>query len=192
MLAGILYCDKCSRVMHRRKVYNKRKDGSRQYNIYYRCDGTVRNHSTCKNMIPLAWLDSKMDEAMRGRIDPYMTRVIDPGEKDHQDEIDEIDLEIDDLDKSAPDYLDRITALVAERKQLVDAPVKEPSVIWVQTGETYAHRWAKLASDSQRREALQDWGITVYAVKGQEPRIEGYPTIERMPIYRQSDATVEN
>jgi len=62
----------------------------------------------------------------------------------------------------------------------------------VQTGETYAHRWAKLASDSQRREALQDWGITVYAVKGQEPRIEGYPTIERMPIYRQSDATVEN
>jgi DNA invertase Pin-like site-specific DNA recombinase len=171
MLAGVVYCLKCNGVMHRRRVYNKRKDGSRQYNNYYRCDGTVRHHSTCKNMIPEAQLDAEVSDAMLNRHTALIARVLVPGQRDHADDIAEIDLEIDELDKGDPSYINNVATLIAERARLAALPATPDKWLTVQTGESYAQRWATLKTDAERREALAEWGIKVYAFKGSEPRI---------------------
>jgi len=171
MLAGVVFCAKCGGVMHRHRVYNVRKDGSRQYNIYYRCNGEVRNRSECGNMIPLADLDAEVDRAVRARELPLVVRVLIPGQRDHLDDIAEIDLEIDDLDKGDPGYLAKVTELVAERARLAELPATPDTWMWQQTGETYAARWATLRDDRERREVLTLWGVAVHALKGTKPRI---------------------
>ena len=65
LLAGVIYCAWCGRVMYRRSMYNVRKDGSKQYNLYYRCDGSLRDRSTCKNMIPLKEADDWVSSCFR-------------------------------------------------------------------------------------------------------------------------------
>jgi site-specific DNA recombinase len=171
MLAGVIFCDKCGGVMHRHRVYNVRKDGSRQYNVYYRCGGKVRHHSKCGNMIPLEDLDAAVSAEVRKRELPLVVRTLIPGQRDHLDDIAEIDLEIDDLDKGDPAYLATVTELVTERARLAELPATPDTWVWVQTGETYAGRWAALRDDQERREALTLWEVTVHALKGSQPRI---------------------
>jgi len=168
MLAGALLCAKCHGVMHRHRVYNVRKDGSRQYNIYYRCNGKVRHHSTCHNMIALEELDAEVDRAIAGSQRPFIIRVLVPGQHDFTEDIQEIDDEIDGLDKSDPDYIVNVTALIAERKKLEGSEGTADTWLTTQTGETYGQRWTRFTSDQERREALAEWGIKVYAAKGQK------------------------
>jgi hypothetical protein len=57
LLTGVIYCGLCGRIMHRKAVYTKLKDGGKNYILYYRCDGTPRDRSTCKNMARMDWAD---------------------------------------------------------------------------------------------------------------------------------------
>jgi hypothetical protein len=60
---------------------------------------------------------------------------------------------------------------VAERARLAEVPATPDTWVWMQTGETYAARWAVLRGDQERREALTLWGVTIHALKGSQPHI---------------------
>ena len=68
MLSGVAVCGKCGGPMYRIRAQNVRKDGSKQYNVYYRCWGTAMNPSKCRNSIPLAELEA--------RVERYMTTML--------------------------------------------------------------------------------------------------------------------
>ena len=167
MLAGVLFCGKCGGIMHRRRVYNVRKDGSKQYNLYYRCDGTVRRRSTCHNMMPLADMDARVHEMVMTYGDlPHFAIEFTPEQESYQDEIDEIEAELRELYFDAPDFHERQGTLLAERKQYRDMEDERKPDRYGEkaTGVTTGEHWQSL--DVQGKRAyLVDRKWRVYAHK---------------------------
>jgi Recombinase zinc beta ribbon domain/Recombinase len=168
--AGVLFCAKCGRAMHRRRVFNTRKDGSRQYNEYYRCDGTAREPSTCKNMMPMVELDATVEASFASEFGdkPWLERVPNLGE-DYSAELDEVKEALSELMSdwnsdliSDDEYDSRFRELRAERDRLASLPPKGPSVEWVDTGKTLGGHWAELDA-AGRRGLLTDVGLKVLA-----------------------------
>jgi DNA invertase Pin-like site-specific DNA recombinase len=166
LLAGVIFCDKCKGIMHRRRVYNVRKDGSRQYNEYYRCDGTGRQPSTCRNLIPLADAHGKLDEDFSAVEDmPYYRLDFVPGRRDYQDEISDIEMKIDDLDKLDPDYMTKHAALYAELKHYADKEPEPGRTVPVDMHMTMGEAWASW-DISGRRQYLLDHDVKVWVTPG--------------------------
>jgi site-specific DNA recombinase len=168
--AGVLFCAKCGRVMHRRRVFNTRKDGSRQWNEYYRCDGTAREPSTCKNLVPLAVLDATVEASFASEFGdkPWLERVPNLGD-DYSAELDEVKDALSELMSdwnadliSDAEYDAKFRELRAERDRLASQPVKGPSVEWVDTGKTLGGHWGELDA-AGRRGLLTDIGLKVLA-----------------------------
>jgi hypothetical protein len=156
--------------MHRRRVFNTRKDGSRQYNEYYRCDGTAREPSTCKNMMPMVELDATVEASFASEFGdkPWLERVPNLGE-DYSAELDEVKEALSELMSdwnsdliSDDEYDSRFRELRAERDRLASLPPKGPSVEWVDTGKTLGGHWAELDA-AGRRGLLTDVGLKVLA-----------------------------
>lgn len=177
LLAGVIHCAWCGRVMYRRSMYNVRKDGSKQYNLYYRCDGSLRDRSTCKNMIPLKEADDWVSSWFAGTIGhlELTERMVIPGHN-HEDEIAEVAAEIRDLDLDDPDYLVKQSALMAERKRLKELPAAPSEIVERPTGVTVGQHWGGLDT-AGRRAWLLDRQVKVMAyrppAKGHVP--EGAP-----------------
>jgi site-specific DNA recombinase len=164
MLTGVIYCAKCGGVMHRRRSVTKRKDGSRYVYEGYRCDGTPRQPSTCRNMIPQSDADSRVSEWFTdGPVSKYerIETIIVPG-NGHQDELDQNARDIADLDIDAPDYDAQLAELRAERKRLQALPSEADRIDHRFTGQTVREFWLGL-STAERRAFLLDAGIRVHA-----------------------------
>ena len=152
MLTDILYCDD---VADRSCTLGEpsvtvRKDNSRSVWTYYRCDGTPRNRSTCRNTVRAdfiePWVDGWLNKAPL--IDDEIKENVYVPAKGHADEIQEIDDEIDGLPKDAPDYIAEVTRLYAEREQLIGARHRTgshakrvlPESIFVITGQPWTRQ----------------------------------------------------
>jgi hypothetical protein len=137
--------------MYRRSMYNVRKDGSKQYNLYYRCDGSLRDRSKCRNMVPLEdaddWLSSWVTDVIGNQ--ELIERTVVPGHG-HEDEIAEVEADIRDLDLDDPDYLSKQSALMAERKRLKELPATPSKVMERPTGVTIGQHWATLDTAGRR------------------------------------------
>jgi site-specific DNA recombinase len=164
MLTGVIYCNKCKGVMHRRRSATKRKDGSRYVYEAYRCDGTPRQPSTCKNMIPLADMDARVHEwfttgpiAGNQRVETFT--VAGHG---YDEELEQNARDIADLDIDAPNYDVRLAELRAERKRLQSLPHEDARIELRLTGVLVRDHWASL-STAERRAYLVDSGFRVYA-----------------------------
>ena len=85
--------------MYRFRTTKTRKDGRKATNEYYRCAGTARLPSTCRNMIPLSdiecWVDDKMTDDVIGS-DEIIEQTVTPGH-DYDDEIEQVELDIREL-----------------------------------------------------------------------------------------------
>ena len=151
-------------------MYNVRKDGSKQYNLYYRCDGSLRDRSTCKNMIPLADADDWVSSWFTGTIGhlELTERIVIPGHN-HEGEIAEVAAEIRDLDLDDPDYLAKQAALMAERKRLKELPATPSEVVERPTGIAIGQHWADLDT-AGRRVWLLERQVEVMAYK---PPVKG-------------------
>lgn len=174
LLTGVLYCSKCSGVMYRRQsVKQKRKDGTRPVHEYYRCDGTAREPSKCRNMIRRAELDAHVDWMMTGGLEgvgdlEIVERVTIHGHG-HEDEISEVNRDMAELlsrytadEVSEDDYDARMTALRAERSRLRALPSEPDRVDDRPTGVTVAEHWRTLDSEGKRRYLLAT-GLRIYA-----------------------------
>lgn len=151
LLARIIRCARCGRVMHFKRLYNTHKDGTRIYRNVYRCDGTMREWSTCRNMIAAAeadkWIGSWIYDVIGYK--ELITRVVVPGHG-FDDEIAEIEAEIRALDLDDPDYLEKVSALRAERARLQGLPALPSEVMEHPTGTTIDQHWATLDTTGRR------------------------------------------
>ncbi len=175
MLTGVILCGICGKpsaspptgVMHRRKSVNKRKDGSRTVNEYYRCDGTPREPSTCKNMVPLAMVDAWVDEWFTGNTpdaDREISELITIPGHGHDDELAQNAADIADLDIDADDYDSRLVALRTERKRLQALPGEPDRTEEVPTGVKVRDHWLTLTAP-ERRDFLIKGGVLVLATR---------------------------
>lgn len=164
MLTGLLYCALCGRIMHRRQITTKRKDGSRYVWYGYRCSGTAKDPSTCRSMIPKADIEGWVNDTMTGPMyaDLEVIERVTVPSHGHEAEVALIEQDLRTLDLDAPDYLDRHAALLGERRRLMALPAEPEHVEDRPTGETVARRWGRL-NDAERRAYLLAAHAKVYA-----------------------------
>jgi Recombinase/Recombinase zinc beta ribbon domain len=166
LLTGVIYCGLCHRVMHRKPVYTKLKDGSKTYHWYYRCDGTPRERSTCKNMVRIDWSDENVDLWVREVIGnlTLVERIVLPG-NGHDDDVQDIKNTIRNLDPEADDYDLRLSRLRSELARVKALPAEPPRVVERETGLKVRDYWAKADAASRRRFLLAG-KVRVEAVSG--------------------------
>ena len=165
MLGGVAVCHDCGGPMYRLRAQNVRKDGSKQYNVYYRCWGSDTSPSKCRNMFPLeeldAWVEAKMS---RSRLPRYEV-VVTPGHR-YEDEIFEVDQDLRELDLDDPDYDTKHVVLRAERTRLRSLPATPDKVERRKTGDTIGRYWSTLKADADKREFLTKLGVVVRVRRG--------------------------
>lgn len=176
LLSGIIFCGLCGRVMHRKMVYTRRKDGSRKYHSYYRCDGTPRDESTCKNMIRMDFADEAAGAWVTdviGRAE-LIERTVIPG-SGHEEDIQDVKAAIRDLDPEDDAYDSKLAKLRAELSRLKALPAEPPQAAERELGITVGQYW-ETADTAARRRFLTAGKVRVLAVselkarKGTEPR----------------------
>jgi site-specific DNA recombinase len=175
MLTDLLYCDACGQIMHARRTLGMvKKDGSRSVWTYYRCDGTPRNPSTCRNTVRAdfiePWVDQWLDKAPL--IDDEIKEYVYVPAKGHADEIQEIDDEIDGLPKDAPDYLTEVTRLYAERERLIGLGTEAAHTEKRSTGIHLRDYWPTLDA-AGKRDYLRRADVKVYVTPDKQVRVEG-------------------
>ncbi|HEX5290124.1 MAG TPA: recombinase family protein [Streptosporangiaceae bacterium] len=166
LLAGVAVCRKCSGPMYKLRAQNTRKDGSKQYNTYYRCWGTSTAPSTCRNMYPLEDLDTWVEARMARVTFPRYEIVITPGHG-HEDEIYEVERDLRELDLDAPNYDERHSALRARRAHLRALPSEADTVEYRKTGDTIGRYWKTLKTKADKRAFLLKLGVKVYVRRGE-------------------------
>lgn len=168
MLTGVAVCGLCQGPMYRLASTAKGKKYT-----YYRCHGTERNPSRCKNMIRLEDLDARVDWYVTntlGRWPRYETITI-PGHG-HDDEIAEVEHDLRELDFDDPEFTSKQAALLAERKRLRELPMTPTRTKRQPTGNTIGQHWQTLDGDEARREYLLKIGLRVKITPGQGPLFE--------------------
>ena len=165
MLGGVAVCHICGGPMYKLRTQNVRKDGTKQFNFYYRCWGTETNPSTCKNMYPLDELDAWVEARMARVRFPRYEIVVTPGHG-HEDEIYEVERDLRELDLDAPDYDERHATLRAERARLRALPATADKVERRKTGDSIGQYWASLQTEADKRAFLLKLDAKVYVRRG--------------------------
>jgi site-specific DNA recombinase len=165
MLGGVAVCHVCHGPMYRLRAQNTRKDGSKQFNEYYRCWGDATNPSKCRNMYPLEELDAWVETRMARTRFPLYEIVVTPGHG-HEDEIYEVERDLRELDLDAPDYDERHATLRAERVRLRALPSTADKVERRKTGTSIGQHWSTLETDEDKRAFLVKLGAVVRVRRG--------------------------
>ena len=166
MLGGVAVCHMCHGPMYRLRAQNVRKDGSKQFNTYYRCWGTDTAPSKCRNMFPLDELDAWVKARMAKARYPRYEVVVTPGHG-HEDEIYEVERDLRELDLDAADYDERHAQLRAERARLRALPSTADKVERKKTGDSIGQYWQTLETDVDKRAFLLKLGVKVYVRRGE-------------------------
>lgn len=162
LLTGIAFCGNCGGVLHHRRTPGK----NRTPYVWtgYRCDGTAKQPSTCRNMIPAAELETWVDARLASLTDVELVEERFVAGNTHEDGVADVEDQIRDLDLDAADYDERHAALRAERKRLLSLPKESDRIERVFTGKSIADHWAGLGAQDRR-----DWlianGVKVHAAK---------------------------
>jgi len=172
LLTGVAVCGHCGSPMYRVSSSARRKDGSRNTNVYYRCHGTSRDRSECRNMVPLAELDAWVNGQMAVSAGHVTETTVTPG-SGHADAIAQVDADIAALDSDDPDWLGKVQAFRAERARLKALPSEPARVTEEVAPYTVGELWG-LLDPAQRRAYLLSAGVQVRAVRG-DYRLDGDP-----------------
>jgi hypothetical protein len=170
LLSGIIWCAQCEGIMHQKRVYTRRADGSRKYHEYYRCDGSPVAPSACMNMIRMADADEWAGLWVTDVIGPMklIERTVIPG-TGHEEAIASVEADIRELDLDDPDYLAKHHALMAERQRIKALPAEAARVAERPTGIKVRAYWESLDKQARRRFLLAG-RIKVMALSELKPR----------------------
>ena len=154
--------------MYRHRSYSQRKDGTRLHNLYYRCTGTDKAPSRCRNSIPLDDVEAFVnlwftEDGPFARTEIVETVVVNGA--DHSAELAEIDADLRALDFDEPDWERKQKALITERNRLKALPAEPSRVEEHPTGKTVGEVWASL-SDVAKRKYLIAAGVKVHVRPG--------------------------
>jgi DNA invertase Pin-like site-specific DNA recombinase len=162
MCSAILFCAHCfESPMYR--IY-----GSRNRDIfYYRCTGRGTQRKGCGSHIHLEAVDKLVCEAMERLVKPITKLVFIPG-NDHSTELKDVEFLLQHLGSQqlSDEEEDAERArLRAERDRIRALPIEPGRTERVDTGETYADRWASFTTDVERNDWLRSIGVRVWAWK---------------------------
>lgn len=169
LLTGVAVCAVCGGPMYRLVTRPK----GHRYD-YYRCHGTGRNPSTCRNMVRVETLDAKVEKYMittLARWPRYETITI-PGHG-YQDEIAEVEQDLRELDYDAPGFLERQAALLAERARLRNLPSVPARTQRRPTGDTIGQHWSSLTTEADKRDFLLRLGMVIRVRPGRKAKNQG-------------------
>jgi hypothetical protein len=184
MLSDSIYCARCDGIMHQRHHDGwLRKDGTRTVYHYYRCDGKPKpgQRSTCRNTIPAAGIEEWVSNALTQKgglfsyADQELKQLIYVPARGHADEIQEIDDEIDALDRNDPNYRVEWARLMDERDKLIALGTEPAHTEEFNTGILLRDFWRMLTKAGKRHYLIMA-GVKVYAYRDEERRIEGDPS----------------
>lgn len=168
MLAGAIYCSQCDSPMYKINCGNRRKDGTKVDNWYYRCAGVGPQRKGCGNMVSLVAVDAAAENLMNKWDRPIMTRTLIPGH-DWSAEIADVEFKLSRLGMQGLSEEEEDTErarLRTEKRRLQALPAVPAAVEWVERPETYWGEWRQLAAP-QRGGFLCEHGFTVYADKSE-------------------------
>jgi site-specific DNA recombinase len=174
-LTGSIVCDVCGGPMLKhRSTGQTRKDGTRDILFYYRCKGSDKTPSQCRNMIRLEDADRYVDRLFTDEDGSFedvqiVERVTVPGD-DHAAEIADVVAELRELDFDDPQFDEKLAALRAERTRLMALPGAPARIEERPTGRTVGEVWPTLG-DAARRRYLLAAGVKVHV----RPRHAGPP-----------------
>lgn len=169
LLGGVAICGKCGGPMYRLRAQNVRKDGSKHFNVYYRCWGTDVKPSTCRNMFPLGELEARVEKYMTTTLArwPRYETVVTPGHG-HEEEIYEVERDLRELDFDDSDFTVKQAELLAERARLRALPSVPATVERRPTGDTIGQHWATLETDADKRAFLLRLGMVIRVARGRD------------------------
>jgi DNA invertase Pin-like site-specific DNA recombinase len=164
LLTRIIRCAKCGGPMHFKRTYNVRRDGTKIYKYHYRCDGSKRDWSKCRNMIPAAMADEAVSSWVAGVIGgcELIARVVVPGHG-YDDEIRELDAEIRAVDLDDPLWQEKTSALRDRRAELKELKPVPADVMEKPTGIKVRDHWDSLDTTAARRAFLQAGQVKLLA-----------------------------
>jgi DNA invertase Pin-like site-specific DNA recombinase len=164
MLTGIAYCLLCGGIMHWRVTVTHNKNGSDYAWAGYRCDGTPKAPSRCRNMISAAELEGRVHEEIGKLTDiERVTETLVRGE-DPQEALDRLRDEADALDPFDPGDDEKRAELRAKAEEIRLRGRRKDKIERVFTGVSMADHWASLDPQGQRAMLLED-GVRVYAAR---------------------------
>jgi DNA invertase Pin-like site-specific DNA recombinase len=165
MCTSVLFCAHCfDSPMYR--IYQRSGHGNSK-NWYYRCTGRGTQRKGCGNMIRLEAIDKLVGEAMERLVRPITMLKFIPG-NDHSGELKDTEFLLQHLSSQqlSDEEEDAERArLRAERDRIKALPIEPGHTERVETGETYADRWASLSADVERNDWLRSIGVRVWAWK---------------------------
>jgi hypothetical protein len=171
MLTGIAVCVACGGPMYFLNSGNRRQDGTKVDHKYYRCAGTPKEHSKCRNLYPAEELEERVDRFMTrtlGRWPRYET-VVTPG-SGYEDEIAEVERDLRELDFDDPGFVDKQAVLLAERARLRALPGTPATAERRPTGDTIGEHWATLETQADKRAFLLKLGMVIRVQRGWDAR----------------------
>jgi hypothetical protein len=142
-------------------------NGKTYVTAYYRCHGTGRNPSRCRNMAQMADVEAKVTEYIRTHKSIEIMETVVVKGNTYGKQRAEVRAAMTALDQDADDYDDRHAALRAEYRRLSGLNPEPDRVEKVSTGRTLAAEWPTMDT-AGRRQALLDGGFTVTAVKDKD------------------------
>jgi hypothetical protein len=187
LCSGVLSCPKCDSPMHRISCKDGPvlADGTRAKAYFYRCAGRGPQRKGCGNMVRLAEVDAIVEEAMSADDRPIMERVYIPGHN-HDAQIADVDYRITQLSPEGitrAEYMEKLQVLWDEKETYENMPFVEDTWEWVDTGETYAEKWAA-SDDDGKREMLKEMHVTAcwYEIDGKR-----CPSVMMVPLWADAE-----
>lgn len=175
LCACILFCPECNQDSPMYRIKAGSKSGGQSY--YYRCAGKGAQRKGCGNMIPLDAMDTLIDDVVSNHHREILKRVFVPGHN-HDAQVADVNFRIKQLDPEAmsdEEYDSALAALRAERDGYKTMPAVADDWKMEPTGETYASKWARLATDMDRNDWLRSEGTKIWARKQDGVRLSVVP-----------------
>jgi hypothetical protein len=119
----------------------------------------------CGNNIRKETVDNLVCQIMIGLKRPIMKIVFIPG-NDHSAQLADVQFQLKQLaneDLTDEQYDAELARLRAERDRIRELPIEPGRVERVDTGQTYASRWATLQTDTERNDWLRSAGVKIWA-----------------------------
>lgn len=167
LLTGILVCAKCGGPMYKFTSTRNHPNGRTYVTAYYRCNGTGRKPSKCRNMAQMTDIEAAVTEYILTHPSMEIMETVVVKGNAYGKQLAEVRAAMTALDPASDDYEARHDALFAEFKRLSGLRPEPDEVKKVSTGRTLAGEWPAMDT-AERRQALLDGEFTVTAVKDKD------------------------
>lgn len=167
LLTGILFCAKCDSPMYRLTSTRQHPNGNTYVTTYYRCHGTSRNPSKCRNMAQMKAIEDEVTEYIQTHPSMEIMEPIVVKGNTFGKQLAEVRAAMTALDPASDDYETTHASYFGEFKRLSGLKPEPDRIDKVPTGRTLAGEWPTMDT-AERRQALLDGEFRVTVVKDKE------------------------